>query len=48
MLLDNRESGTIKEEPIWEQNGRKLKLRYVGESFGVDSLTDGKIYDAVE
>lgn len=48
MLLYNRESGTIKEEPIWEQNGRKLKLRYVGESFGVDSLTDGKIYDAVE
>lgn len=48
MLLDNRESGIIKEEPIWEQNGRKLKLRYVGESFGVDSLTDGKIYDAVE
>lgn len=25
-----------------------MKVRYVGESFGVDSLTDGKIYDAVE
>lgn len=25
-----------------------MKLRYVGESFGVDSLTNGKIYDAVE
>ncbi|MGL5511719.1 MAG: hypothetical protein ACRDBM_00565 [Sporomusa sp.] len=25
-----------------------MKLRYVGQSFGVDSLTDGKIYEAVE
>ncbi len=25
-----------------------MKLRYIGESFGVDSLTNGKIYDAVE
>lgn len=25
-----------------------MKLRYIGESFGIDSLTDGKIYDAVE
>ncbi|MCD7731352.1 MAG: hypothetical protein LUI05_07650 [Oscillospiraceae bacterium] len=25
-----------------------MKLRYVGESFGVDSLTNGKIYEAVE
>ena len=25
-----------------------VKLRYKGESFGVDSLTDGKIYNAVE
>ena len=25
-----------------------MKLRYVGESFGVDSLTDGKIYEATE
>lgn len=25
-----------------------MKIRYVGESFGVDSLTNGKIYDAVE
>lgn len=24
-----------------------MKLKYVGESFGVDSLTDGKIYDCV-
>lgn len=24
------------------------KLRYVGESFGVDSLTDGNIYEVVE
>ncbi len=23
-----------------------MKLKYVGESFGVDSLTDGKIYEA--
>ncbi len=23
-----------------------MKLRYVGESFGVDSLTNGKIYEA--
>lgn len=25
-----------------------VKLRYKGESFGVDSLTDGKIYNVVE
>lgn len=25
-----------------------MKLRYIGQSFGVDSLTDGKIYEAVE
>ncbi len=25
-----------------------VKLKYKGESFGVDSLTDGKIYNAVE
>lgn len=25
-----------------------MKLRYVGPSFGVDSLTNGKIYEAVE
>ena len=24
-----------------------MKLRYIGESFGIDSLTDGKIYEAV-
>ncbi len=23
-----------------------MKLKYVGDSFGVDSLTDGKIYEA--
>ncbi|MBS6765937.1 MAG: hypothetical protein KH304_20500 [Clostridium sp.] len=23
-----------------------MKLRYIGETFGVDSLTDGKIYEA--
>lgn len=23
-----------------------MKLRYIGESFGVDSLTNGKIYEA--
>lgn len=23
-----------------------MKLRYIGESFGVDSLTDGNIYEA--
>lgn len=25
-----------------------MKLRYIGESFGVDGLTDGKLYDATE
>lgn len=25
-----------------------MKLKYIGESFGVDSLTDGKIYEASE
>ena len=25
-----------------------MKLRYIGESFGVDSLTNGKIYEAQE
>ncbi|MDE6110440.1 MAG: hypothetical protein K2F65_00855 [Eubacterium sp.] len=25
-----------------------MKLKYIGETFGVDSLTNGKIYDAVE
>lgn len=25
-----------------------MKVRYVGVSFGADSLTDGKIYDVVE
>ena len=25
-----------------------MKLRYIGESFGVDSLTNGRIYDATE
>lgn len=25
-----------------------MKARYVGESFGVDSLTDGKIYEILE
>lgn len=24
------------------------KVRYVGESFGVDSLTNGKVYDVIE
>lgn len=24
------------------------KLKYAGESFGIDSLTDGKIYDVLE
>ncbi len=23
-----------------------MKLRYIGESFGIDSLTNGKIYEA--
>lgn len=23
-----------------------MKLRYIGESFGVDSLTNGKVYEA--
>lgn len=25
-----------------------MKIKYVGESFGVDSLTNGKVYDATE
>ena len=25
-----------------------MKIRYVGVSFGIDSLTDGKIYEATE
>ena len=25
-----------------------MKLRYIGESFGVDSLTNGKIYEATD
>ena len=25
-----------------------MKLKYIGESFGVDSLTNGKIYEATE
>ena len=25
-----------------------MKLQYIGESFGIDSLTDGKIYTAWE
>lgn len=25
-----------------------MKLKYIGESFGVDSLTNGKIYEAWE
>lgn len=24
------------------------KVKYAGESFGVDSLTDGKVYDVIE
>ena len=26
----------------------KMKLKYVGESFGADSLTNGEIYEAIE
>lgn len=25
-----------------------MKLKYIGESFGVDSLTNGKIYEAID
>ena len=25
-----------------------MKIKYVGASFGVDSLTDGKVYEATE
>ncbi len=25
-----------------------MKLKYIGESFGVDSLTNGNVYDAME
>ena len=30
----------IKQKQEWEE----MKARYIGESFGVDSLTNGKIY----
>lgn len=25
-----------------------MKVRYIGKSFGVDSLTDGKVYEVLE
>ena len=25
-----------------------MKLKYIGETFGIDSLTTGKIYEAIE
>ena len=25
-----------------------MKLKYIGETFGIDSLTNGKIYEAIE
>ena len=25
-----------------------MKLRYIGPSFGIDSLTNGKIYEAID
>ena len=25
-----------------------MKVRYVGQSFGVDSMTDGKVYEVLE
>lgn len=25
-----------------------MKLKYIGESFGVDSLTNGRVYEAIE
>lgn len=25
-----------------------MKVKYIGKSFGIDSLTDGKIYDVIE
>ena len=25
-----------------------MKLRYIGPSFGIDSLTNGKVYEAIE
>ena len=33
---------------LFKVKGNVMKLRYVGESFGVDSLTDGKIYYAID
>ena len=33
------------EEIEMESIGR---VRYVGDSFGVDSLTDGEVYDVIE
>lgn len=32
--------------PPENKPARTIRLRYVGESFGVDSLTNGKIYEA--
>ena len=34
--------------PPFNKPEKTMKLRYVGESFGVDSLTNGKIYEAWE
>ena len=35
------------ENKIYERE-KQMKLKYIGESFGVDSLTNGKIYEATE
>nr|DAN18137.1 MAG TPA: hypothetical protein [Caudoviricetes sp.] len=30
-----------------EERQTSMKVRYIGESFGVDSLTDGKVYTCI-
>ena len=30
-----------------QRGERKMKVRYIGESFGVDSLTNGKVYECL-
>ena len=32
--------------PPRDKPGKTMRIRYIGESFGVDGLTNGKIYEA--
>ena len=33
---------------VFYERKEKMKIKYIGPSFGVDSLTNGKIYEATE